>query len=139
MRITKIIYQRLCTLYPRFETEAWVYSGMAVTTTLRIRGMKCRGKRKRQREKLFQASECGVARAKRSQQEKKSDGWALRGRYKRNKCKVFVSNCGKENSQCREIRLEAKIDNDVICCYNDSDVSLTLLITNSHLCLIRLW
>ena len=71
MRITKIIYQRLCTLYPRFETGAWVYSGMAVTTTLRIRGMKCRGKRKRQREKLFQASECGVARAKRSEQEKK--------------------------------------------------------------------
>ena len=33
----------------------------------------------------------------------------------------------------------SKIDNDVICCYDDSYVSLTLLITNSHLCLIKLW
>ena len=61
--------------------------------------------------------------------KKKAMVGALRGRYERNKCKVPVCNCGKENSQCREIRLQANINNDVICCYDDSDVSVTLLIT----------
>lgn len=35
----------------------------------------------------------------------------------------------KENSQCREIRLQAKIDNDIICCNDVSNVSVTLLTT----------
>lgn len=47
---------------------------------------------------------------------------------------VPLKDCG-ENLPVLRTRAASKIDNDVICCYDDSDVSITLLATNFDLCL----
>ena len=45
----------------------------------------------------------------------------------------------KNSSQCREILLQVKWVMASFCCYENSDVIATLIITNFHLYLIQLW